>query len=108
MRGRPAPQPRCQPGGLSGAQPGQRRRPPGRSPRPPSSRQAFRHRCTVRAVTRKLAAISAVSSPAANRPAVSSRSRSRRSRPLAVSPPPDAYLTGKALPSIAAPDDPAH
>ena len=60
--------------------------------------RVFRHRCTVRTVTRKLAAISAVPSPASKRPAVSSRSRSRRSRSPAVSPPPDAYLIGEALP----------
>lgn len=50
--------------------------------------------------------IQAAHSPASNRLAISSRSRSRRSRSLAVSPPPDAYLTSEALPQSPAPNNP--
>ena len=52
---------------------------------------ACRHRRTVRSVTRRSAAISGVLSPRANRPAASSRNRSRRCCSAGVYPPRCAY-----------------
>jgi len=57
----------------------------------PPSRQARRHRRTDPSVTRRSRAICPVASPRANRPAASSRSRSRRCCPAGVYPPRCAY-----------------
>src|SRR5512135_2272418 len=62
-----------------------------RSARAPPSRQARCHRRTDPSVTRRSCAISLIVSPRANRPAASSRSRSRRRCSAGVYPPRCAY-----------------
>jgi len=58
-----------------------------RSAAAPPSCQALRHRGTEPSVTRRSRAISPIPSPRANRPAASSRSRSRRRCSAGVYPP---------------------
>ena len=88
---RPLPQFQFQPGPLLRAQLLPRHRPPERSASAPPSRQALCHRRTDPSVTRRSRAISLIVSPRANRPAASSRSRSRRCCSAGVYPPRCAY-----------------
>ena len=91
VRQRALPQLQLQPGPLPRRQPLPDTGPRDRSAAVPPSRQARRHRRTVRSVTRRSAATSGVLSPRANRPAASSRNRSRRCCSAGVYPPRCAY-----------------
>ena len=91
VRQRAFPQLGLQPGPLLRAEPLPRHRPPRPSASVPPSRQARCHRRTDPSVTRRSRAISVIPSPRANRPAASSRSRSRRCCSAGVYPPRCAY-----------------
>src|SRR5712691_6794965 len=87
VRQRPFPQLELQPGPLLRAQLLPRTGPLDRSASAPPSRQARCHRRTDPGVTSRSRAISLIPSPRANRPAASSRSRSRRCCSAGVYPP---------------------